>query len=151
MLLLSVMVTIFCFSAEVADESDNTSGRFFYTVVSVFYPEIKDMTNEEINELYDSLPIPVRKLAHFSIFGALGVCSFLTFVSYKKMKYIVRCVISFAVCVLYAVSDEIHQLFVDGRSCEFKDILIDSGGALLAILFLAVFCIVIKKIKKKVL
>ena len=29
---------------------------------------------------------------------------------------------------LYAVSDELHQLFVPGRSCELMDMLIDSSG-----------------------
>ena len=31
---------------------------------------------------------------------------------------------------LYAISDEIHQYFVQGRRCSFKDALIDSIGIL---------------------
>lgn len=35
-----------------------------------------------------------------------------------------------AFAVFYAVSDEIHQLFVPYRSCSFFDVLVDSVGAL---------------------
>jgi VanZ family protein len=47
--------------------------------------------------------------------------------------------ISFAVCVLYAVSDEVHQLYVPGRGGQLGDVLIDSAGALvgLGVYFLA--------------
>ncbi len=30
--------------------------------------------------------------------------------------------------VFYALSDEIHQLFVPGRNCSFSDFLVDSAG-----------------------
>jgi VanZ family protein len=42
-------------------------------------------------------------------------------------------VIAFLICVLYAVSDEVHQLYVPGRGCQITDVLIDSGGALAGI------------------
>ena len=35
---------------------------------------------------------------------------------------------------LFAVTDEIHQIYVSGRSCEFRDILIDSCGVALGVL-----------------
>ena len=35
------------------------------------------------------------------------------------------------VCVLYAISDEIHQIFVPGRSGQFSDVLLDSAGAVI--------------------
>ena len=34
----------------------------------------------------------------------------------------------------YAVTDEFHQSFVPGRSCEFRDIVIDSCGVLTGVL-----------------
>ena len=36
--------------------------------------------------------------------------------------------------MLYACSDELHQLFVPGRFCAFKDVMIDSSGAFVGIL-----------------
>ena len=36
--------------------------------------------------------------------------------------------------ILYAISDEVHQLFVPGRAFAFADILTDSAGILFAVL-----------------
>ena len=33
------------------------------------------------------------------------------------------------VCILYAVFDELHQIFVPGRGVELRDVLTDSAGA----------------------
>ncbi|MDY6314114.1 MAG: VanZ family protein, partial [Clostridia bacterium] len=43
-------------------------------------------------------------------------------------------VISLLCSALYAASDEFHQLFVPGRSGEFRDVCLDSAGALTGIL-----------------
>jgi len=64
----------------------------------------------------------------------------------KRKKTIKRVLIilaglAFTYCFLYACSDEIHQLFVPGRSGKFTDVLIDSAGALLAVLL----CFLVKK------
>jgi VanZ family protein len=41
---------------------------------------------------------------------------------------------AFAIAVLYAASDEVHQTFVEGRNGTPVDVAIDAAGALLAIL-----------------
>ena len=41
--------------------------------------------------------------------------------------------LSFLVCVLYAISDEVHQLFVPGRGAQVKDVFIDSAGAIVGV------------------
>src|SRR5258706_8002608 len=40
---------------------------------------------------------------------------------------------AFLFCVLYGASDEWHQLFVAGRTCDVKDWLADTAGASLAL------------------
>lgn len=52
-------------------------------------------------------------------------------------------IISILMCVIYACSDEIHQLFVFGRSGEIRDVLIDFIGSFIGIL------IVYKSYKRK--
>lgn len=42
--------------------------------------------------------------------------------------------LALGVSVVYAVTDEIHQTFVTGRSAAVSDVLLDSGAALAAIL-----------------
>lgn len=36
--------------------------------------------------------------------------------------------VSAAVCVVYAISDEFHQSFVDGRDSDLKDVMVDCIG-----------------------
>ena len=59
-----------------------------------------------------------------------------------NMKMILRMFISALFCFVYALSDEFHQMFVDGRGASFTDCLIDTGGAMLGILAaLVIYCI----------
>ena len=63
--------------------------------------------------------INIRKLAHFTLFGLLGGCIFthLRFMFHFKLKagYYIR---AFALTLLYAGFDELHQYFVNGRGCS---------------------------------
>lgn len=38
------------------------------------------------------------------------------------------------ICVLYAINDEIHQLFMPRRGGQVKDVIIDSVGAIVGVL-----------------
>jgi len=42
--------------------------------------------------------------------------------------------IAWAVGAAYAVTDEFHQLFVAGRSCEVRDMCIDAAGVLCGVM-----------------
>ena len=61
-------------------------------------------------------------------------------------KVVVSAVISSAV---YAATDEFHQLFVEGRSGEIRDILIDTSGALTGALLFIIMVYAWRKIWKK--
>lgn len=79
----------------------------------------------------------------------LGVLSFLVVISYEKLLFAMRLAISCTVCLLYAASDEIHQLFVPGRSGEVRDVMIDFSGAALGIALSTLVFLLICRIKKK--
>ena len=71
--------------------------------------------------------------AHFSIYAALGLSVIsLTFTYDIKNKK--RILITLISGVLYAISDEIHQTFIPGRSGQVTDVMIDSAGIILSIL-----------------
>lgn len=74
----------------------------------------------------------VRKLAHFFVYFVLGV---LVYILLKEFNVSSIIIYSFLLCYLYAVSDEIHQFFIPGRSMEFRDTIIDGCGAFLGICF----------------
>jgi VanZ family protein len=44
--------------------------------------------------------------------------------------------LSLLVTFIYACSDEFHQLFIPGRSGQFKDVLIDTSGALIMLMII---------------
>lgn len=76
----------------------------------------------------------VRKSAHIIAYFILGI------LMYRALRITIcrwqtHTVASFALlsCSLYAVTDEIHQLFVPGRSGELRDVMIDSIAALVGV------------------
>ena len=78
--------------------------------------------------------------------GILFMSLFLTY----EFSDIKRITISFLIGVEYAVIDEIHQLFVDGRSGQITDVFIDSIGIALGICFtMIVYKIVLKIVEKR--
>ena len=76
----------------------------------------------------------VRKGAHLSAYFILAVLTmFATETAFSRKLFQTGLV--FAICVLYAMSDELHQLFVPGRSGQMSDVGIDAVGAILGIGF----------------
>jgi len=80
----------------------------------------------------DLLHFTVRKFAHFTAYFILGV--FILHALVVNREITVKILLaSFLFTVVYAISDEVHQLFIPGRSGEVRDVLIDSSGSLLGI------------------
>ena len=128
------MGVIFMFSAQVSDESKSSSNKVTSAVVNTVISIKKENISEEKRQkIIEDKTFIVRKTAHFTEYFILGLILILYFQTKEKLttKYIILAIIF---CVLYATSDEIHQLFVDGRSCKIIDILIDTCGSSLAIL-----------------
>lgn len=70
----------------------------------------------------------VRKAAHFTLYFSLGAVLVATLFSYGVPR---RRVVLLAVFIagLYAISDELHQRFVPGRSGQVSDVLLDTAAA----------------------
>jgi len=147
-LIIANCTTIFCFSAQGADKSNNSSGRVVNTIIEIL-PNTKNLSNEEKEQVKEKITKPIRKIAHFSIYTCLGFLLFSLFRTYKlKAKF--RFTYSFILGFLYACSDEIHQKFVGGRSSEITDVLIDSLGVLFGIFISFIMCkFVIKILENK--
>ena len=74
-------------------------------------------------------------MAHFTIYATLGLSVFSMFkMLIEKIKPVYTVIISTLFCLLYAISDEIHQTFVPGRSGQISDVILDTSGALLGII-----------------
>jgi len=73
----------------------------------------------------------LRKIAHFIVFAIEGFL-----LSFALIGFLGRgrgALVAVGLCALLAVADEYHQTFSIDRSCEFRDMLIDLGGAVTGI------------------
>ena len=145
-LTLDLMTYIFHLSEESAEVSSKTSAGLIEKVAETFVPSYKELSEVAKKEYVSSLQGIVRKLAHFSIFAALGVCS-AGFTATFKGKFFIKLILTQIFCSLYALSDEYHQTFSKGRSFQFSDILMDSLGAFCGIVFVLLIALIC--IKKK--
>ena len=90
----------------------------------------------------------IRKAAHFSEYALLGIIAFLNSTLYfKKTK--TRFFTTLPFCLLYAATDEMHQLFTDGRCGSPVDVMIDFSGAVTGTIFIFIVLTVVNAVKKK--
>lgn len=115
LLIIIWMIVIFLLSNEVSNTSSGRSGA----IVDIL-----------ANSLHVSLPQEIltfltRKAAHIIAYFILGVLAFNVVRTYGLST---KCAILLSIlfALTYAISDEIHQLFVPGRSGEVRDVLIDT-------------------------
>lgn len=82
-----------------------------------------------INIDHDTLSLIVRKCAHFTEYTILA---FLIYYGLAKNQVNNKSILLYTVLITfaYACSDEFHQLFINGRSGQFKDVLIDTSGVI---------------------
>ena len=132
-IVIAIMAFIFFQSALPADLSSQESGRVVDLIIRLFQG-ILPIDRQ-------TMVFIVRKGAHFTEYTILGgflVPAVTEWMAVDKTPVpdSVRSIriISWLVGTLYAVTDEIHQYFVPGRSCELRDIGIDSCGVLAGVL-----------------
>lgn len=121
------MGVIFYLSHQPGAESSELSTTFLTYIIkvsSVILP---------INGDGEFLHLILRKGAHFIAYFILGALCLNALLKYKYDSKIKALLFALIISIFYAISDETHQLFIDGRSGEVKDVLIDSLGSLTGI------------------
>ena len=142
LLLLETFFIIFRFSSQNAKQSAGLSSNVTKTI-------FKRLNQEEIENkglILERMEKIMRKIAHFTIYTVVGVL-LMSLVSTYNIKKSKRIICSLWIGVLYATSDEIHQLFVPGRSGQITDIILDSMGVLLGIVLVLTAIEINRKIK----
>ena len=139
------MSLIFMFSHQNAELSSDISQGFTARIIMLLaehniidIPVSSSGLSEAVLKIAESIDTVVRKLAHFSIYGVLGILTYeLSLCYYKRKKAAAAALIT---CLLYAISDEIHQLFIPGRAGMVIDVILDFSGSIFA-LFMYYFII----------
>lgn len=126
--LIAWMALIFCLSNQPANASQELSNGFVDSFLDMFIPDFYNMSKSEQLSLLSRVSFIIRKSAHATIYLVLAIFarSYLVYTDFNRSR---KNIIAFAICFLYSVSDEVHQYFIVGRSCEFRDVIIDVSGA----------------------
>ncbi len=124
------MVLIFNFSSQAAEQSNALSSGITEAVIKAV-EKIAPKTAAKMN--MGKLNHLIRKNSHFFLYLALGAL-FLNAIGQSKICGIRGVIITLLFCSFYAISDEVHQLFVPGRGAQIKDVFIDIAGAAAGIL-----------------
>lgn len=143
MLVVLCALGIFLMSATPADLSQMESGMIARWVTPLLHPGFETFDPILQESLLQQTDHVVRKLAHATEYAMLG---FLLANALqrtrrpgrhgKQMRKLPQVMMSTLLCALYAVSDEVHQLFVPGRAGMVTDVLIDTAGAFVGIVLL---------------
>lgn len=121
------MVLIFYLSHQPAIESNNLSTGITERIVAIIERVTSDIDFDISN--FNHI---VRKNAHFFAYLILGVLVS-NALKNNEIKGSKGIIIVLTICILYAISDEIHQLFIPGRAGQVRDVIIDSAGAVVGI------------------
>ncbi|SMB88963.1 VanZ like family protein [Desulfonispora thiosulfatigenes DSM 11270] len=133
------MGVIFSFSAQVANKSNQLSTGITEIIAKTVQKVVPqaDLKIKNINHL-------IRKNAHFFVYLVLGLL-----VAYALKTLGVHGFKAFFIglvfCIIYAILDELHQMYVPGRGPGLKDVLIDSAGASVGICTFMIIYYLLKK------
>ena len=141
---LLCMAAIFLFSSRTGAES--TGDRYFVgnIVGEVFVPGFDKWSPEEQQAFAEKIDHPVRKTAHAMEYAVLGLLTAGAFID-RRTSIRAGILVPWCIATAYAASDEIHQLFVPGRSGQVSDVILDSAGVLAGLLVLAA----VRKIRRR--
>jgi len=117
------MCVIFYLSNQPATISKGQSSGIIDLLSSI--PLIASMMKVGIAEFI------IRKSAHMFLYFVLAI---LIYTTINKKSDIKTYMISFLLTAFYSCTDEFHQLFIEGRSGEIRDVMVDSTGALIGLL-----------------
>ncbi|MCK9443955.1 MAG: VanZ family protein [Tissierellaceae bacterium] len=121
------MILIFGFSHQPREDSNKLSTNITEVIVEI----IENKTsNRDIN--IRSFNHMLRKNAHFFLYLVLGILVTNALRNSQLRGYKLIC-LALLICILYAISDEIHQLFVPGRGGQVGDVFIDGTGSVIGI------------------
>ena len=132
-------------------KNENAKSKNIFRYVGVFLrvvlkPQILVIWYGAFIFIFSSIPhltppklefILFDKIIHFALYSFLSYLLFFAFFKTQKSLFHKNAhLFSISIGILYALTDELHQKFVPGRSCDFFDFLADGIGVALIQIFL---------------
>ncbi len=144
-----LMIIIFLFSAKPAVNSNESS----LSIASRILTTYEDMTDLHFSEAERIIKLNeinhvIRKGAHFSEYALLAstLAFHLLVLGFSKRKLYLYSVV---LASFYAATDELHQKFVEGRSGQLSDVIIDTSGAVVGAFFFLLLITVVGQYRRK--
>lgn len=141
---IGIMIAIFLFSNQNSGDSSSLSEKVSFLIASIFVDGFADMSAFDQQAWIDRLSWPVRKTAHATEFGCLAISLMVTCWQIHCQRderlgrstglvqqLLIDWALAFTLSVAYACTDEIHQMFIDGRAGQISDVFVDASGALI--------------------
>lgn len=131
------MIVIFKLSSMNTHSSNGKSTN----IISMFIEDTLEVTNQygitnsnpseaKLERVSILINAPMRKVMHASVYCVLAIFLIIFFRTVLKNKsYLNLITTTISVCIIFALGDEIHQTFVDGRTGRLLDVAIDTLGA----------------------
>ena len=136
------MAIVFYFSNQPGKMSSDTSSGFTEKIIKIVTYK-SDLTDEEKENIVQKIEPITRKFAHYTLYTIGGIL-IINVVNEYKLKKAQKNLISLIIGNVYAITDEIHQYFIEGRSASICDVGIDTLGVITGI---AIFLLIMKFIK----
>lgn len=133
-------IIIFSFSALPATASTKQSKGLTYNVIKLLNGN--KLSERDLEKLTKKINPVIRKIAHFSIYMILAIFTYMFIeelnIKSKSEKERLRKNILYTCifCIIYAIFDEIHQIYVPGRTGKVIDVVIDTLGSCMGIAIL---------------
>ena len=139
------MILIFCFSAQNGTESGELSDHL---IVSLLLP-VFDFFHIPLQDIH-FISFLARKTAHMFVYFVLAILAIhALFVSNWFQNALCHYGMALLISFLYACTDEWHQHFIPGRHMAFSDVLVDTAGAMLGLLFFFCFKAITQKKRRR--
>lgn len=142
-LIMVISTIIFDFSAQDGETSGGISKKVITVIADIL--NLDEDTKVVFVEKGEGV---IRKLAHFGIYTLLGLAS-MGFMATFNIKRKIQVLITIIWGFLYASTDELHQMFINGRTASFLDVLLDTSGIIFGVLIIILSIYILKKINKK--
>lgn len=152
--IMAILWGIFIY--KLSDMDTTNSNGHSTDIITVFLEKGLEFTNDlgitnshpslsKIEHASALLNSPLRKVMHASVYFVLAFFLIIVInMLFKNNRYVISLIITILLCFIFAMTDEYHQTFVDGRTGQFKDVLIDTTGAIVGTLYYGTYYLVYK-------
>ena len=145
-LLVFAIAWMFCIFKLSGMSSKNSNGKSI-GIIGVFIEDALEITNDygitdshpndsKLAHASELINAPMRKVIHASVYFVLGFFIMIIFsILFEHNNYLLAVLLTLILCIIFAGTDEFHQTFVNGRTGQLLDVIIDSAGAVVGIAF----------------